>query len=221
MGPRRIIIALVAAAALTALLWFLFGRERVSERVRTEAVEMLDLAEPTDPPEVADEPEPEPETPPAPETAEPVAETPLDPLEQMIAQELENEPTGGSLAGLTDGPAFDQGTVAGIGPGGGGPLAGGVRGRGSGLTLTYAQEVQAQMIRYLRRDRQLTYAEYDLVIVIRVRPDASVEIVSIESVRPPSLRRQIETALAAFTRVRRAPRPGDPTVMRLEFNQIA
>lgn len=215
---RELAALVVGLAAITALCWWLLSLGKVEDRVRTEEVEMFDIAQPPPPPppptplETPVEAEPE-ETP---QTVQP------DPL--SATQPDTTNPPAGDLSSLLQDPtaassAFSGGP-RGQGGTGKGPLIGGTS-TGNQASRAYADLLKNAIMRHLRRDKALAQQGFAFSIRVRVDGGAGLEVVSVSNVTPPELEAAINKALRGLSSVDRPPPAGGPVpfVATIRLNQ--
>lgn len=205
-------------AAVAALCWWLLSLGKIEDRVRTEEVEMFDIAQPPPPPppptplETPVEAKPE-ETP---QTVQP------DPL--SATQPNTTNPPAGDLSSLLQDPtaassAFSGGP-RGQGGTGKGPLIGGTS-NGNQASRAYADLLKNAIMRHLRRDKALAQQGFAFSIRVRVDGAAGLEVVSVSNVTPPELEAAINKALKGLSSVDRPPPAGGPVpfVATIRLNQ--
>ena len=213
-GPAALILALLLAA------WWLFGLDKVEERVRDEEVEMFDLAvpppPPPPPPEVAEKPPEEVET--VAETAQAVQPDPLSP-----PQPANTNPPAGDLSSLLQDPTSDSGAFSGGARGqggtGSGPMIGGTGKGGAGASRAYAELVQRALMRQLRKRPNLAQASFQFRVRVRVSGSGQLEILGLSGVRPADLEAELMQALRGLNRIDTPPPAGVPNQITLQLNQ--
>jgi hypothetical protein len=212
--PRLAILLLLALAA-----WWLFGIDRVEERLRDEEVEMFDLAvppPPPPPPEPMEQPEVTPDK--IAETTDTVQPDPLSPPQPASAN-----PPAGDLSSLLQDPTSDSGAFTGgprgQGGTGTGPTIGGTGRGGEGASRAYAELVQRALMRQLRKRPDLAQASFDFRVRVRVSSSGQVEILGLTNVRPPGLTDDLLQALRGLSRIDTPPPAGVPNQITLQLNQ--
>jgi outer membrane biosynthesis protein TonB len=224
IGPellRRARGALVPALGLLALLgiaWWLLSIDRVTERVRQEDVEMIDIAVPPPPPppppeEVQTEVQPDPSMP----QAQSVQPDPLSP-----PQPATTNPPAGDLNSLLQDPTADSGAFSGGARGQGGtgkgPLIGGI-GRGSGASRAYAEKVMLHIRRTLQRSGALKGKAYKFRLRVTVSPSGGLSIAGAKGVEPADLEAAVSAALRGVPAMDSPPPEGMPNFVNVEINQ--
>lgn len=212
-GPAALILALLLAA------WWLFGLDKVEERVRDEEVEMFDLAvppPPPPPPEVAEQPPEEVEK--LTETAQAVQPDPLSP-----PQPANTNPPAGDLSSLLQDPTSDSGAFSGgprgQGGTGSGPMIGGTGKGNAGASRAYAELVQRALMRQLRKRPDLAQASFQFRVRVRVSGSGQLEILGLSGVRPADLEADLMQALRGLNRIDTPPPAGVPNQITLQLNQ--
>lgn len=211
----------IAALLLLALIgWWLLGIDKVEDRSRDEEVEMFDLAvpppPPPPPPELVEQPEETVER--ITEQAQAVQPDPLSP-----PQPTSTNPPAGDLSSLLQDPTADSGAFTGGARGQGGtgtgPMIGGT-GRGSeGASRAYAEMIQRQLMRHLRKRADLSGRQFGFRIRVRVSGSAELSVLGISNVSPPELEAELMQALRSLTRVEAPPPAGVPNLITLQLNQ--
>lgn len=213
-GPAALILALALAA------WWLFGLDRVEERVRDEEVEMFDLAvpppPPPPPPEVVEQP---------PEAVERIAETAQvvqpDPLSPP--QPTSTNPPAGDLSSLLQDPTSDAGRFTGgargQGGSGSGAMIGGTGKGNAGASRAYAELVQRALMRHLRKKSNLAQASFQFRVRVRVSGSGQLEILGLSNVRPSELEAELLQTLRGLNRIDTPPPAGVPNQITLQLNQ--
>lgn len=219
--PRRWLWIGLSAIGAAIVLWWLLSGTTVEERDRNEDVEMFDLAVPPPPPPppeeqqvVQEKTEIQPE-----QAVQPIQRDPLTP-----AQATSPNPPAGDLTSLLQDPTAGAGAfvggVRGQGGSGSGPLIGGVgRGGAAGASRAYAELVQRQLIRHLRKRPDLAAAQFGFQVRVRVSPTGALEILGISGVRPADLEAKLSQALRSLTRIDTPPPAGVPNQITLQLNQ--
>jgi len=197
----------VGCVALVGICWWLLSLGKVEDRVRTDEVEMFDLAEPPPPP------------PPPPPPIEQVVEAKpaetqtVQPDPLSAVQPKSTNPPAGDLASLLQDPTAAaspfSGGPRGQGGTGKGPLIGGVS-NGDAASRAYADMIKNAIMRQLRRDKSLAQSGFSFAIKVRVSSGAALEVVSVSNVTPPELEDAITRALRGLSSVDRPPPPGGP-----------
>jgi len=201
------------------LCWWLLGLGKIEDRVRTEEVEMFDIAQPPPPP-------PPPPTP---------LETPVEAKPEETPQTVQPDPLSATQPNTTNPPAGDlssllqdptaassafSGGQRGQGGTGKGPLIGGVS-TGNQASRAYADLLKNAIMRHLRRDKALAQQGFAFSIRVRVDGAAGLEVVSVSNVTPPELEAAITKALRSLSSVDRPPPAGGPVpfVATIRLNQ--
>lgn len=209
----------IGVAVILGLCWWLLSLGKVEDRVRTEEVEMFDIAQPPPPPP----PPPTPvETPPDAKVAETPQPVQPDPLSAQ--QPASTNPPAGDLASLLQDPTAAsspfKGGARGQGGTGKGPLIGGVS-NGNQASRAYADLLKNALMRQLRRDKALAQQSFSLSVRVRVNASAGLEVVSVSNVTPPELEAAINKALRGLATVESPPPAGGPVpfVATIRLNQ--
>lgn len=224
-GPVAVLpFALVGCVLLLLALaaWWLLTRDRVEQRVRDEEVEMFDLAVPPPPPPPPPEEivQPQEETQMLAETAsEPVQQDPLSPPQPASAN-----PPAGDIASLMQDPTGDAGDFVGgprgQGGTGSGALIGGTGGgKGTGASRAYAEFVQRQLMRHLRKRTSLASVQFSFRVLVRVSGSGGLEILGLSGVRPADLEGELLQTLRGLSRVDTPPPAGVPNQITVQLNQ--
>lgn len=220
-GP--VIMIGLGVLALVLIAWWLLTRDRVEDRPRTEEVEMFDLAvPPPPPPPPPEEVVPQQETQTIAETttsSEPVQQDPLSPPQPASAN-----PPAGDISSLLQDPTGDTGGFVGgprgQGGSGSGALIGGTGGgKGTGASRAYAELVQRQLMRHLRRRSSLASAQFSFRVRVRVSGSGGLEILGLSGVRPAELEGELLEALRSLSRVDTPPPAGVPNQITVQLNQ--
>lgn len=215
---RKMVGPAVALLLLAFAAWWLFGIDRVEERVRDEEVEMFDLAvpPPPPPPEPVEQPEVTPEK--IAETADTVQPDPLSP-----PQPTSTNPPAGDLSSLLQDPTSDSGAFTGgprgQGGTGKGALIGGTGRGGNGASRAYAELVQRALMRQLRKRSDLAQASFDFRVSVRVSGTGQLDILGLSNVRPPNLEGDLLQTLRGLSRIDTPPPAGVPNQITLQLNQ--
>jgi protein TonB len=216
---RELAALVFGCVVIAGLCWWLLSLGKVEDRVRTEEVEMFDIAQPPPPP-------PPPPTP----LETPVEEKPKDTPQTVQPDPLSAEqpsstnPPAGDLASLLQDPTAASspfsGGQRGQGGTGKGPLIGGVA-KGDQASRAYADLIKNAIMRHLRRDKALAQQGFAFSIRVRVNASAGLEVVSVSNVTPPELEADINRALRGFSTVDRPPPAGGPVpfVATIRLNQ--
>lgn len=209
----------IGIAVILGLCWWLLSLGKVEDRVRTEEVEMFDIAQPPPPPP----PPPTPvETPPDAKVEETPQAVQPDPL--SAEQPASTNPPAGDLSSLLHDPTSASspfsGGPRGQGGTGKGPLIGGTS-NGNQASRAYADLIKNAIMRHLRRDKTLAQEGFSLSIRVRVNAAAGLEVVSVSNVTPPELEAAINKALRGLSTVDRPPPAGGPVpfVATIRLNQ--
>lgn len=219
--PRRWIAVGLSLTGLALVLWWMLNGTTVEDRARQEDVEMFDLAVPPPPP-----PPPEQEVPvqekaqvQPQDAVQPIQRDPLTP-----AQQTAPNPPAGDLSSLLQDPTAGAGAFVGgargQGGSGSGPMIGGVgKGGAAGASRAYAELVQRQLIRHLRKKPDLAQAQFAFQVRVRVSPTGSLEILGVSGVRPADLADKLTQALRGLNRIDTPPPAGVPNQITLQLNQ--